>query len=175
MDGVFRKCVTQAYCSFVHVFSVCVDSFCSSVESSRVSSLIQPILYHVCCFDPVNLIYHFHIFFAPSWWILVIVPWDIVPYNQISFRLTIYTVLSNPFPCHPIYTSRLTYIRSDYTPLYFDFWGGVGAALKPMNCPGHCLMFAQGVKSWRELPLRYADFGVLHRNEVSEIYAQMMV
>lgn len=27
-------------------------------------------------------------------------------------------------------------------------------------------MFSQGVKSWRELPLRYADFGVLHRNEV---------
>lgn len=35
-----------------------------------------------------------------------------------------------------------------------------------MNCPGHCLMFSQGVKSYRELPLRYADFGVLHRNEV---------
>ena len=35
-----------------------------------------------------------------------------------------------------------------------------------MNCPGHCIMFSQGVKSWRELPLRYADFGVLHRNEV---------
>eukprot|EP00752_Nemacystus_decipiens_P007942 g7095.t1 len=40
-------------------------------------------------------------------------------------------------------------------------------ALKPMNCPGHCIMFSQGVKSWRELPLRYADFGVLHRNELS--------
>lgn len=38
--------------------------------------------------------------------------------------------------------------------------------LKPMNCPGHCIMFSQGVKSYRELPLRYADFGVLHRNEV---------
>jgi threonyl-tRNA synthetase len=40
-------------------------------------------------------------------------------------------------------------------------------ALKPMNCPGHCLMFAQRNRSWRELPLRYADFGVLHRNELS--------
>ncbi|XP_005094376.1 threonine--tRNA ligase 1, cytoplasmic isoform X2 [Aplysia californica] len=40
-------------------------------------------------------------------------------------------------------------------------------ALKPMNCPGHCLMFDHGVRSWRELPLRMADFGVLHRNELS--------
>ncbi|XP_069072130.1 threonine--tRNA ligase 1, cytoplasmic-like [Pleurodeles waltl] len=40
-------------------------------------------------------------------------------------------------------------------------------ALKPMNCPGHCLMFDHRPRSWRELPLRLADFGVLHRNEVS--------
>ncbi|KAF6214978.1 hypothetical protein GE061_009726 [Apolygus lucorum] len=40
-------------------------------------------------------------------------------------------------------------------------------ALKPMNCPGHCLIFDHRVRSWRELPLRMADFGVLHRNELS--------
>ncbi|KAK9959226.1 hypothetical protein ABG768_011294 [Culter alburnus] len=40
-------------------------------------------------------------------------------------------------------------------------------ALKPMNCPGHCLMFGHRPRSWRELPLRLADFGVLHRNELS--------
>ncbi|XP_038138556.1 threonine--tRNA ligase 1, cytoplasmic [Cyprinodon tularosa] len=40
-------------------------------------------------------------------------------------------------------------------------------ALKPMNCPGHCLMFSHRPRSWRELPLRMADFGVLHRNELS--------
>ncbi|XP_043687898.1 threonine--tRNA ligase, mitochondrial 1-like [Telopea speciosissima] len=39
--------------------------------------------------------------------------------------------------------------------------------LKPMNCPGHCLMFDHRVRSYRELPLRIADFGVLHRNEAS--------
>jgi threonyl-tRNA synthetase len=39
--------------------------------------------------------------------------------------------------------------------------------LKPMNCPGHCLMFDNRVRSYRELPLRMADFGVLHRNELS--------
>lgn len=40
-------------------------------------------------------------------------------------------------------------------------------ALKPMNCPGHCLLFAHRPRSWRELPIRFADFGVLHRNELS--------
>ncbi|KAJ1656735.1 threonyl-tRNA synthetase [Dispira simplex] len=40
-------------------------------------------------------------------------------------------------------------------------------ALKPMNCPGHCLIFANRERSYRELPLRFADFGVLHRNEAS--------
>ncbi|MCL7034358.1 hypothetical protein MKW94_005362 [Papaver nudicaule] len=39
--------------------------------------------------------------------------------------------------------------------------------LKPMNCPGHCLMFDHRVRSYRELPLRLADFGALHRNEAS--------
>lgn len=39
--------------------------------------------------------------------------------------------------------------------------------LKPMNCPGHCLIFDADIRSWRDLPLRFADFGVLHRNELS--------
>lgn len=40
-------------------------------------------------------------------------------------------------------------------------------AMKPMNCPGHCLVFASAIRSYRDLPLRFADFGVLHRNELS--------
>lgn len=41
-------------------------------------------------------------------------------------------------------------------------------SLKPMNCPGHCLMFKhQGLKTSDQLPVRWADFGVLHRNELS--------
>merc|ERR1711981_828971 len=39
--------------------------------------------------------------------------------------------------------------------------------LKPMNCPGHCLMFDMRPRPYKELPLRMADFGVLHRNELS--------
>lgn len=40
-------------------------------------------------------------------------------------------------------------------------------ALKPMNCPGGMLMFAQGLKSYRDLPLRMAEFGKVHRYEPS--------
>lgn len=39
--------------------------------------------------------------------------------------------------------------------------------LKPMNCPGHCVVFGNRKRSYRELPLRLAEFGVLHRNEYS--------
>ena len=38
-------------------------------------------------------------------------------------------------------------------------------ALKPMNCPAHVLVFKQGIKSYRDLPLRLAEFGCCHRNE----------
>jgi threonyl-tRNA synthetase len=40
-------------------------------------------------------------------------------------------------------------------------------ALKPMNCPGHIIIFNQGIKSYRDLPLRYGEFGQCHRNEPS--------
>ncbi|KJZ76995.1 hypothetical protein HIM_03316 [Hirsutella minnesotensis 3608] len=39
--------------------------------------------------------------------------------------------------------------------------------LKPMNCPGHCLIFKSKLHSYRDLPVRYADFSPLHRNELS--------
>src|SRR5437016_5765988 len=40
-------------------------------------------------------------------------------------------------------------------------------AIKPMNCPGHILIYHKGVRSYRDLPLRYGEFGSCHRNEPS--------
>ena len=40
-------------------------------------------------------------------------------------------------------------------------------AIKPMNCPGHVQIFNQGLKSYRDLPIRISEFGVVHRNEPS--------
>ena len=43
------------------------------------------------------------------------------------------------------------------------------AGLKPMNCPSHCIIYQKGFKSYRDLPLRIADFAVLHRNELKGV------
>ena len=40
-------------------------------------------------------------------------------------------------------------------------------SIKPMNCPGHMMLFASGLRSYRELPLRYAEAAPLHRNELA--------
>src|SRR4051812_16326470 len=46
---------------------------------------------------------------------------------------------------------------------------GRPAGLKPMNCPGHCVLFGQGSRSYRDLPVRLAEAGNLHRNELSGV------
>jgi threonyl-tRNA synthetase len=46
-------------------------------------------------------------------------------------------------------------------------------SLKPMNCPSHCLIYNRDVKSYKELPIRIADFCNLHRNELSGTLAGM--
>jgi threonyl-tRNA synthetase len=51
--------------------------------------------------------------------------------------------------------------------MYFIHEDDQELGVKPMNCPGHCVMYASQVHSYRELPLRYADFGRLHRFERS--------
>lgn len=53
---------------------------------------------------------------------------------------------------------------SDDDSLSFD-GEGEPLALKPMNCPAHTQIFAQGIKSYRDLPIRMAEFGCCHRNE----------
>ncbi|MFG0316171.1 MAG: threonine--tRNA ligase, partial [Planctomycetota bacterium JB042] len=47
-------------------------------------------------------------------------------------------------------------------------------AVKPMNCPTHCLIYGTGKKSYRDLPIRYADFGRLHRYERSGVTAGLL-
>jgi threonyl-tRNA synthetase len=53
--------------------------------------------------------------------------------------------------------------------MFFTETDGKQFAVKPMNCPTHCLIFAQRRRSYRELPIRYADFGRLHRYERSGV------
>ena len=47
-------------------------------------------------------------------------------------------------------------------------------AVKPMNCPGHVLIYAHGLHSYRELPIRYYEFGQVYRNELSGVLHGML-
>lgn len=51
--------------------------------------------------------------------------------------------------------------------MYFSELDGQHVAVKPMNCPGHMLMFKNKRRSYKELPIRYAEFGQVHRYEYS--------
>jgi len=53
--------------------------------------------------------------------------------------------------------------------MYFTEVEGRQYAVKPMNCPTHCLIFGTRLRSYRDLPIRYADFGRLHRYERSGV------
>jgi threonyl-tRNA synthetase len=53
--------------------------------------------------------------------------------------------------------------------MFFSEVDGREFGVKPMNCPGHCLFFKSGHYSYRDLPVRYADFGRLHRYEKSGV------
>jgi len=70
-----------------------------------------------------------------------------------------------------IYSEEL-FLQSGHAQNYKDCMYGFDVEgqewfLKPMNCPGHCMVFDHRVRSYKELPLRMASFGVLHRNELS--------
>jgi threonyl-tRNA synthetase len=53
--------------------------------------------------------------------------------------------------------------------MYFTEVDGQGFAVKPMNCPGACLAFRSRRRSYRDLPLRLAEFGHVHRHELSGV------
>jgi threonyl-tRNA synthetase len=53
--------------------------------------------------------------------------------------------------------------------MYFTQVDDHEAAIKPMNCPGHCLVFGTGKRSYRNLPVRFAEFGRVHRHERSGV------
>lgn len=53
--------------------------------------------------------------------------------------------------------------------MYFSVVDEQNFALKPMNCPGHCLIYANHQISYRDLPLKYAELGTVHRHEKSGV------
>ncbi|MGL5292079.1 MAG: threonine--tRNA ligase [Vibrionaceae bacterium] len=72
----------------------------------------------------------------------------------------------------PLIMDRILWERSGHWDKYAEYMFTTQSenreyALKPMNCPGHVQIFNQGLKSYRDLPLRMAEFGSCHRNEPS--------
>ena len=72
----------------------------------------------------------------------------------------------------PFMMDRVLWERSGHWDKYADAMFTTSSenreyAIKPMNCPGHVQIFNQGLKSYRDLPLRMAEFGSCHRNEPS--------
>ncbi|MFH0927310.1 MAG: threonine--tRNA ligase [Candidatus Micrarchaeota archaeon] len=57
--------------------------------------------------------------------------------------------------------------------IYFTEIDGQQYGVKPMNCPGHMLMFANSTRSYRDLPIRLSEFGMVHRHELSGVLAGM--
>jgi threonyl-tRNA synthetase len=53
-------------------------------------------------------------------------------------------------------------------------WKTKNFLLKPMNCPGHILIYKNGLHSYRELPIRYAEFGTVYRFERSGVLHGLM-
>ncbi|MDP9120992.1 MAG: threonine--tRNA ligase [Acidobacteriota bacterium] len=58
--------------------------------------------------------------------------------------------------------------------MFFSEVDGREFAVKPMNCPTHCLIFGTRLRSYRDLPVRYADFGRLHRYERSGVTSGLL-
>ena len=72
----------------------------------------------------------------------------------------------------PLMMDRVLWERSGHWDKYAEFMFTTNSenrdyAIKPMNCPGHVQIFNQGLKSYRDLPLRMGEFGSCHRNEPS--------
>ncbi len=72
----------------------------------------------------------------------------------------------------PILVHQKLWHQSGHLPLYADTMflfdiEGQGYSLKPMNCPESTFIYRSRVRSYRDLPLRYAEYGRLHRNELS--------
>ncbi|QJC28966.1 threonine--tRNA ligase [Enterobacteriaceae endosymbiont of Plateumaris rustica] len=72
----------------------------------------------------------------------------------------------------PLITDSVIWKNTGHWKIYKDaifntFSENRNYCIKPMNCPGHIQIFQQGLKSYKDLPLRIAEFGICHRNEPS--------
>ena len=100
-------------------------------------------------------------------------PKGLVLYNAlVEYIRTLYRKYGyDEIMCPQVFSAELFKVSGHYENFRDDFFlfpgseEGEELGIKPMNCPGHCLVFRSKKRSYRELPLRLAEFSRLHRNE----------
>lgn len=111
------------------------------------------------------------VFWHPKGWVL----WQVVEqYMRAVFRENGYEEIRTP-----LVVSRTLWEKSGHWDKFqADMFTTVSEsrdyAIKPMNCPCHIQVYNQGLKSYRDLPLRLAEFGSCHRNELSGVLHGLM-
>jgi threonyl-tRNA synthetase len=111
------------------------------------------------------------VFWHPKGWVL----WQVVEqYMRSVFRDNGYEEIRTP-----LVVSRTLWEKSGHwdkfqADMFITASESRDYAIKPMNCPCHIQVYNQGLKSYRELPLRLAEFGSCHRNELSGVLHGLM-
>jgi threonyl-tRNA synthetase len=82
-------------------------------------------------------------------------------------ELALYTDVRTPFMMNQRLWEQSGHWDHYHENMYFSEVDGVKFALKPMNCPGHMLIYKNKMHSYRDLPIRYSEFGQVHRHEYS--------
>jgi threonyl-tRNA synthetase len=115
-------------------------------------------------------LYHFHEWAQGSPFYM---PKGMILYNAlVEYMRTLYGKYGyDEIMCPQVFSAELFKVSGHYDNFHDDFFLFAGSeedeelGIKPMNCPGHCLVFRGKKRSYRELPLRLAEFSRLHRNE----------
>lgn len=104
------------------------------------------------------------VFWHPAGWTL----WqEVEQYMRRVFRDNGYQEVKTPMVMDKVLWERSGHWENYRQNMFTTASENREYAVKPMNCPGHVEIFNQGLKSYRELPLRIAEFGSCHRNEPS--------
>lgn len=82
-------------------------------------------------------------------------------------QLAQYTEVRTPFLMNERLWKQSGHWEHYQENMYFSEVDNATYALKPMNCPGHMLMYKNAMHSYRDLPIRYSEFGQVHRHEYS--------
>jgi threonyl-tRNA synthetase len=111
------------------------------------------------------------VFWHPKGWVL----WQVVEqYMRAVFRDNGYREIRTPLVVSRTLWEKSGHWDKFHAEMFTTHSEERDYAIKPMNCPCHVQVYNQGLKSYRDLPLRLAEFGACHRNELSGVLHGLM-